>query len=65
MTISITVDRSRCESHGACALIAPDLFRIDSDGDLQHQGTARDDRAEAAEEAADLCPVQAIIVAPT
>lgn len=30
----IQVDYDRCEGHGLCEDVAPDLFRIDEEGDL-------------------------------
>jgi ferredoxin len=32
--MKITVDYDRCEGHGVCAAVAPDLFRLDDHGDL-------------------------------
>lgn len=60
--MQVQVDWDVCENHGQCAVVAPDVFRIDDDGQLQHESEVDDARAEEVEEAADLCPVQAIRV---
>ncbi|WP_285666977.1 ferredoxin [Actinorhabdospora filicis] len=59
----MTVDRDRCAGSGMCALTAPEVFEQDGEG----LGTAPDpsswaEHAEAAAEAAGLCPVGAITV---
>ncbi len=56
----ITVDRTRCQDHGQCAIAAPDVFRINEDGKLEHQTEAEESQRFEVEEAADVCPVQAI-----
>jgi ferredoxin len=32
--MKILLDSKRCEGHGVCAETAPELFRLDDDGDL-------------------------------
>jgi ferredoxin len=56
----ILVDMSRCQDHGQCAIAAPDVFRINDDGKLEHEATADESLRDEVEEAADVCPVQAI-----
>jgi ferredoxin len=56
----INVDLTRCQDHGQCAIAAPDLFRIDDEGRLQHESEADESQRFEAEEASDVCPVQAI-----
>ena len=58
--MQVHVDWNLCENHGTCALVAPDVFRIDDDGQLQHESDVPDGADHLVEEAADLCPVQAI-----
>jgi ferredoxin len=58
----INVDRVRCENHGQCALVAPEIFRMNSEGVLEYEDTAENSQRPEAEEAADLCPVQAIFI---
>ncbi|HEX3930498.1 MAG TPA: ferredoxin [Nocardioides sp.] len=58
----VTVDRATCEQHGQCTLSAPDVFHFDDHGDLEYDGEPADDQVDVVEEAADVCPVQAIMV---
>jgi ferredoxin len=43
-------------------LSAPDVFHFDDHGDLEYDGEPADDQVDVVEEAADVCPVQAIMV---
>ena len=56
----ILVDMSLCQDHGQCAIAAPDVFRINDEGRLEYEPTADDSLEDEVEEAADVCPVQAI-----
>jgi ferredoxin len=58
--MKINVDMSRCQDHGQCAIAAPDVFRINDEGRLEYESTADDSLLDEVEEAADVCPVQAI-----
>jgi ferredoxin len=58
--VKITVDMTRCQDHGQCAIAAPDVFRINDEGRLEHEPTADESLRDEVEEAADVCPVQAI-----
>lgn len=58
----VVVDRSRCQDHGQCAIAAPEVFRIDDDGHLVYDGSPDGTHREAVEDAADVCPLQAITV---
>ncbi|GAA1972087.1 ferredoxin [Nocardioides panacihumi] len=60
--MKITVDMARCEDHGQCAIAAPVAFRMNDDGRLEHDGEVSDAYAAEIEEAADVCPVQAILI---
>lgn len=60
--MNISVDRSVCQNHGQCAIAAPDVFEIDDDGELRYESAPADDFADDVEDAADVCPVQAITV---
>ncbi|MEZ5091442.1 ferredoxin [Nocardioides sp.] len=60
--MKVTVDLTRCQDHGQCAIAAPDVFRINDEGRLEYDGEPADDRRDDVEEAADVCPVQAILV---
>ncbi len=62
MTIRIVVDYDVCEQHGQCVEAAPDVFRFDADGQLQHLDEVGEEAAAAVEDAQFLCPTQAITV---
>jgi ferredoxin len=60
--MKIYVDLDVCDQHGQCVLAAPDVFELPDRGDLQYQDRVGEGMADAVEEAAMLCPVQAITV---
>jgi ferredoxin len=61
--IQVVVDRDVCQNHGQCVLAAPQVFELDDDGELvQLQDEVDEDLRAVVEEAADVCPVQAITV---
>jgi ferredoxin len=57
MTLIPSIDESACAAHGDCAIVAPDVFRIDDVAVVT--GTGPDDLIL---EAAQACPSVAIIV---
>lgn len=61
----IDVIRDRCEGHGLCEEVAPQLYSLDDEGyvvfTLDGQDVPEDDRA-AAIAGARVCPVAALIV---
>ncbi|MGW4339822.1 ferredoxin [Rhodococcus koreensis] len=65
------VDLDKCENHGQCTYLAPKVFHLDDNGELDLRegagdeyvsGAIGEDLAEDVQEAADMCPVQAIRV---
>lgn len=58
----VSVDREKCQDHGQCAIAAPGVFRMNDDGRLEFDATPDDQHRDDVEEAADVCPVQAISV---
>jgi ferredoxin len=58
----VAVDRGRCQDHGQCAIAAPEVFRIDDGGQLVYVSSPDEAHREAVEDAADVCPLQAITV---
>lgn len=56
------VDRGVCENHGQCVIAAPDVFSMDDDGVLIVDEEAIESHAAEVEDAADVCPVQAILI---
>jgi ferredoxin len=60
--VQVTVDKSLCEDHGQCAIAAPLVFHINDEGKLEYDANPDDSEMENVEEAADVCPVQAILI---
>jgi ferredoxin len=59
--MKIVVDRARCEGHGMCESLVPDVFRVDDDGQaLLLVDAVHDDDVQEIELAVDSCPVQAL-----
>jgi ferredoxin len=61
--IKVIVDRDVCQNHGQCVFAAPQVFELDEEGELVVLDEEPDESLrEAVEEAADVCPVQAITI---
>ncbi|POX38727.1 ferredoxin [Streptomyces sp. Ru73] len=58
--MKVVVDMNQCQDHGQCVFAAPDVFRFDADGRLAYVSDPDDALREDVEEAADVCPLQAI-----
>lgn len=58
----VQVDRGLCQSHGQCEFAAPTVFTINDDGDLEYDEHPDEALRDAVESAADVCPMQAILV---
>ncbi|HET9861313.1 MAG TPA: ferredoxin [Nocardioidaceae bacterium] len=58
----VIVDRALCDDHGQCEIAAPNVFRIGVDGKLEYDERPDPSERDAIEEAADACPLQAILV---
>lgn len=67
----IVVDLTKCQDHGQCVFSAPSVFSLDGQGKLSFRAEAVETYVSAAldesvhgdvEEAADVCPLQAITV---
>ena len=58
----VTVDLAMCQDHGQCAIAAPLVFRMNDDGKLEYNGNPDDSERDHVEEAADVCPAQAIFI---
>jgi ferredoxin len=58
----VTVDLAKCQDHGQCAIAAPLVFNLDDDGKLEYNGNPDDSERGNVEEAADVCPAQAILI---
>jgi ferredoxin len=59
----ITVDRDRCQSHGQCEYAAPEVFRINDDGDLDVlDPEPPDTQHDLVRQAVQNCPTGALTV---
>jgi ferredoxin len=67
----ITVDLVKCADHGQCVFSAPEVFALDASGKLSFRDGAGDSYVSGEldeslrddlEEAADVCPMQAILI---
>jgi ferredoxin len=59
----IEVDRDRCEGHGLCEQTAPELYRLDDEGELELRvADLSPDLRVKAEAGARVCPVAALRV---
>jgi len=60
--MKVTVDTAVCADHGQCIFSAPQVFQFDDDGKLVWESAPDESLRASVEEAADVCPVQAIRV---
>ena len=61
--IKVVVDLDLCQNHGQCVFAAPQVFELDEEGELVVlQDEVGEDLRANVEEAADVCPTQAITV---
>lgn len=60
--MQVYVDRAKCDNHGQCTFSAPTVFRLDEQGILQYEENVDESLRDDVEEAADVCPLQAILV---
>ena len=59
--MKVIVDRDLCCSNGLCVVAAPDVFRLE-DIDLEYDPEPDESQRERVEEAAEMCPTQAISI---
>lgn len=60
--MKVIVDMNKCQDHGQCVFAAPEVFRLNDEGHLEYESNPDDSLREAVEEAADVCPLQAITI---
>lgn len=60
--LKVTVDLDVCQDHGQCVFAAPDVFTLDANGRLAYAESPDEALRADAEDAADVCPLQAIRV---
>lgn len=58
----IKVDFNVCADHGQCAITAPEIFRIDDEGNLVFDANPDEILRADAEDAVNGCPEQAISI---
>lgn len=58
--MKVHVDASRCEAHGICEQVAPEVFRLDDDDQLHYDATPEEVLRDKVHRAIASCPVQAI-----
>jgi ferredoxin len=58
--MKVVVDKNVCQDHGQCCFAAPEVFHLDDEGHLEYVAEPDDSLLEKVEDAADVCPVQAI-----
>ncbi|MDX3639897.1 ferredoxin [Streptomyces sp. MB09-02B] len=58
--MKVVVDMNKCQDHGQCVFAAPDVFQLDGNGRLAYVSDPDDALLDEVEEAADVCPLQAI-----
>ncbi|GGN59086.1 MULTISPECIES: ferredoxin [Streptomyces] len=58
--MKVVVDMNKCQDHGQCVFAAPDVFQLDDNGRLAYVSDPDDALRDEVEEAADVCPLQAI-----
>jgi len=61
----IAWDESKCRKHGQCEIAAPELFQLDTAGNLQVTHDVPAGLSDDAWAAADACPEQAITIVET
>jgi ferredoxin len=63
--VLVQADRDKCEGHGLCADVAPEVFELDDDAVvvLRHERVPPELERKA-EAGARVCPVAALRVAP-
>ena len=61
--MKVVVDMNKCQHHGQCVFSAPEVFQLDPDGHLVYVADPDDALREDIEDAADVCPLQAITLA--
>lgn len=61
----VSIDPDRCQGHGRCYDLAPELFHDDDEGygKVNGDGTVPADRVQQARKAAANCPERAVLVA--
>ncbi len=59
--MKILIDRDRCEGHGQCVAVAPDVFDLDDEG-IAILRSSEPIAEDVLQKAAEVCPVAALTV---
>jgi ferredoxin len=62
MALKVVVDMDKCKDHGQCVFAAPDVFQLEDGGRLAYTAEPDESLRADVEDAADVCPLQAITV---
>lgn len=60
--MQVIVDMDKCKDHGQCVFASPTVFQLDDAGHLVYNAEPEDGLRDEVEEAADVCPLQAITI---
>ncbi|MGW7414046.1 ferredoxin [Streptomyces sp. NPDC054863] len=60
--MKVVVDIDICKDHGQCVFAAPEVFQLDDGGKLVYVAQPDESLREDVEDAADVCPLQAITI---
>ena len=60
--VKVVVDMAKCEYHGQCMIAAPEVFNLIGEEELEYVAEPDEQHRADVEEAADACPVQAILI---
>ena len=60
--MKVTVDMNKCQDHGQCCFAAPEVFQLSAEGHLVYVADPDEAQRSLVEDAADVCPVQAILI---
>ncbi len=60
--MQVTVDTSRCESHGQCVFAAPEVFSFDDDDVIAYDAAPSAASHQQVRMAAAMCPVRAVSI---
>ena len=58
--MKVLVDMNLCQSHGECAVVAPEVFELGDDDVLHWEENVGEELREKVEEAVERCPMMAI-----
>ena len=63
--MSLVIDSTKCQGHGRCVMIEPDLFDVDDDGyGIVLNAEPSPELLESMQKAIDSCPEEAIFYTP-